>query len=110
MVTATHEVANCDPDEIVAPADAIWEPCVVLRTTKNSVDVQIVADGQRCERVPKRFLSRLQRTPSRTKKRKRKRSKSYGWTKDELAMLEQAIIARRQALLDGKTASREWYE
>ena len=34
-------VSDCNPDEVVAPADAKWEPCLVLHTNKRSYDVQM---------------------------------------------------------------------
>ena len=55
----THEVANCSPKLKVAPASAVWEPCVVLRTNESTYDVQIICDVDVCKDVPKRFVREL---------------------------------------------------
>ena len=111
---ATHEVADCGPEEVVAPPDAIWEHCLLLREKKTSFDVQIVSDGEKVRDVPKRFVRPLPKervsvqpnVMKQKQKRKRKRSSSYGWTQHELELLKEAESARIQALREGKPASQ----
>lgn len=106
----THEVAACEPDIIVAPRGTTWEPCVLLSTTKTCHDVKIFAKGETVEvkGVPKRFVRPIQSTKNITapRKHKRKRCSTYGWNSRETELLEEAKLARVQALLTGSPASQ----
>ena len=109
-VNPTHEVAACQPDIIVAPRDTTWEPCVLLRTTKTCHDVRIFAEGEAVEvkDVPKRFVRPLypNKIAKPPRKRTRKRCTTYGWNSREKDLLEEAKLARVQALLAGAPASQ----
>ena len=101
-------VSDCNPDEVVAPADAKWEPCLVLRTNKRSYDVQILTDNGLVEakNVPKRFVRQLKIAKAVSTPVQRKRKRSYGWSAREIELLEEAKSARVQALLAGAPASQ----
>ena len=59
-----------------------------------------------CQNVPKRFVRQLKNVQTKGKLNKPKRKRSYGWSDKELALLEEARLARKDALLEGKPASQ----
>ena len=102
---ATHEVADCDASEVVAPCDAKWEACVLKKTARDTYDVQIIEDGTIVPNVPRRFVRPVTNvvTSTLTPKAKRKR---YGWSDAELSHLSKAKRARLEALARGEPASQ----
>ena len=109
-IKATHEVADCDPDKITASRDSKWEPCVILRNRKTSYDVGILTASGVVEanKVPKRFVRELKDASASTtpQPRKRKRCSTYGWSDQEIKHLEEAKLARIQALKVGASVSQ----
>ena len=111
---ATHEVANCEPDEIVAPQDSLWEKCVLLRSTKSSHDVLMICDRTTVKNVPRRFVRRLNESSAtdvcqdkEPSKSKRKRKRDYGWSTHALQLLHEAKSARAQSILKGEKVSQQ---
>ena len=105
----THEVADCSPHEVVPPSWCRWEPCTIIKNNRDTCDVRIFADDGvivNCQLVPKRFVRPLAKPAKSTPSKKRK----YGWSKNELAHLQDAKRARLDALARGERASqpRAW--
>ena len=109
---ATHEVADCGADHIVAPAWAKWEPCVVVQKHKESYDVRIVSDNAHVPDVPMRFVRPIRKItvgePTSAQRTPAKRKRSYGWTESEMQKLESAKVARMEALSRGEPAKQQY--
>ena len=78
---ATHEVADCQPTEVVVPLGCTWEPCAVTRETRDTFDVRIFLDGETkdlpkrfedVQGVPKRFVRPLKESADASIPKKRK--------------------------------------
>ena len=104
--TATHEIADCTSDEIVAPASAKWEPCVIIRQTRDVYDVKIISDGAVCVDVPKRFVRPLRATGTRQQESTPRKRVKYGWNQRECELLLSAEKARLEVLSCGGRASQ----
>ena len=104
-----HEVSACPPNEIVAPSDAVWEKCILLRTTRKVHDVKIFTsegDTVTCKHVPKRFVRQLKNVQTKGQAKRNKLKRSYGWSEKDLALLQLTKLARKNGLLEGKPASQ----